>query len=298
MAHDELNDGRHREGRRSFLKKVGVGAAVAWTAPTIASTRALAQATCGISDPTDIPGLFAWYDGADPTTINPPSNPNTDVPVQEWWDKSGNARHLEQLTLANQPLWRFNTGINGLGSVEFFGNEFLDWMAADPGFAALTSATVFYVARNDVSPDGPVLWGYDSSAGNSITAWQIGGADVTSNLGGTETFTIASNGNATGTDGTNYTLGTDLVTVTQSTTVSTLRVNLTPRTLNLGNPAQDLTPSVASGGNADMLRVGANDLTTQAFFDGQIGEIIIYNSVLTAAEIDAIECYLNLKWFV
>lgn len=296
MAHDELNDGRHREGRRSFLKKVGVGAAVAWTAPTIASTKALAQATCGISDPTDIAGLFAWYDGADPTTINPPTNPLTDVPVQEWHDKSGNARHLEQLTLADQPTWRFNTGINGLGSVEFFGSEFLDWMAADPGFAALTTATIFYVARNDVSPDGPVLWGYDSTAGNSTSAWQIGGADAPGTLTG-ETFSIASNGNATGTSAANYTLGTDLVTVTQSGTSSALRVNLTARTLDLGNPAQDLTPSAASGGNADMLRVGADDLTTQSFFDGQIGEIIIYNSVLTTEEIDSIECYLNLKWF-
>ncbi|WP_334142672.1 twin-arginine translocation signal domain-containing protein, partial [Rhabdothermincola sp.] len=70
MTHDELDDGRHREGRRSFLKKVGVGAAVAWTAPTIASTRALAQSTCGISGPNDITNLLAWWDAADPTTIN------------------------------------------------------------------------------------------------------------------------------------------------------------------------------------------------------------------------------------
>lgn len=296
MTHDELDDGRHREGRRSFLKKVGVGAAVAWTAPTIASTRALAQSTCGISGPNDITNLLAWWDAADPTTINPPSNPNTDVALQVWADKSGNGYDLAQNTAANQPTWRFNTGINALGSVEFDGTD--DWLeTAFAALSGLTDVTVFYVAANDVSPDGPVLWGYDSTAGNSTNAWQVAGADAPGSLTG-ESFSLASNGNVAGTTNADYTLGTDIVTITQTTALSTLRVNLTARTLSLGNPAQDLTPSAAVGGNADTLRVGGDDLTTQSVFDGMIGEIIIYDRVLNATEIDQVECYLNLKWYL
>jgi hypothetical protein len=296
MAENPVDDGRQREGRRSFLKKVGVGAAVAWTAPTIVSTKAFAQGTCGITDPGDVGGLYGWWDAADPTTINPPSNPLVNTAVQTWADKSGNGFDLIQNTSGAQPLWLINSGINGLGSVEFDGTS--DFLEATIGsLNTLSALTIFYVVRNDTSPNGPVLWGYDASAGNDPDAWQIAGADVTGTLGGTETFTVASNFIAAGTTAGDYTLGSDdIVTITQSTTLTTLNVNQVPTTLGLGFPSSDLTPSAAVGGTIDTLRVGADDLASTAYFDGLIGEIVIYSGVLTASEITSVECYLNLKW--
>jgi hypothetical protein len=290
-----------REGRRSFLKKVGIGTAVAWTAPTIATTKAYAQGTCGITDPNDLVGLYAWYDGADPTTINiaSPPPPTSDVAVATWDDKSGANRHLGQSSASLQPTWRFNTGINGLPSVEFLGGQLLDWLATDASLGALSSTTIFLVLANDIVPDGPVLWGSSTTTPAVTTAWQIGGPDAPGLLAG-ETFSFASNDLVAGTDNVDFVLGTNLITITQTAVpaLTDMRADGAGITVSLGNNIQDLTPSAANGGTGlDTLRVGADDLATTTYFDGVIGEIIIYDYELSLDEILAVECYLTLKWF-
>jgi len=300
MTHHENEGGPEGEGRRSFLKKVGIGTAIAWTAPTIATTKAYAQGTCGITDPTDLIGLYAWYDGADPTTINsmgPP--PIADVAVAQWDDKSGAGRHLGQATPALQPTWRFNTGINGLGSVDFQGAQLLDWLVADATFASLLQTTVFLVLTSDLgpAPDGPVLWGNNMTAVTS--GWQIGGPDAPGLIAG-ENFTIGSNDLGAATSNADFVLGTNLFSITQNAIPGSnaMRVDGAPVTLSLGNPLQNLTPSAAVGGaGVVMLRMGADDLATTTYFDGLVAEAIIYDSELSTAEILAIECYLTLKWF-
>jgi hypothetical protein len=89
------------------------------------STSPLAQRVRGLFSPSQLPGLAAWYDAADSSTVLTTVGP--DVPatngqtVRRWLDKSGNGRHLDQATLANQPA--FTNTATGL---TFDGNDFLN----------------------------------------------------------------------------------------------------------------------------------------------------------------------------
>ncbi len=229
--------------------------------------------------------------------MGPP--PIADVAVTQWDDKSGAGRHLGQATPALQPTFRFNTGINGLGSVDFQGAQLLDWLVADATLATMLQTTVFLVLTSDLgpAPDGPVLWGSNMTAVTS--AWQIGGPDAPGLIAG-ENFTIGSNDLAAATSNADFVLGTNLFSITQNAIPGSnaMRVDGNPVTLSLGNPLQNLTPSAAVGGaGVVMLRMGADDLATTTYFDGLVAEAIIYDSELSTAEILAIECYLTLKWF-
>jgi hypothetical protein len=105
------------------------------------STSPLAQRVRGLFSPSQLPGLAAWYDAADSSTVLTSVGP--DVPatngqtVRRWLDKSGNGRHLDQADLALQPT--FTDGrIVGDGA-----NDFL--RAA--GFTIALPYTVYFISR-------------------------------------------------------------------------------------------------------------------------------------------------------
>jgi hypothetical protein len=72
------------------------------------STSPLAMRVRGLFSPASLPGLAAWYDASDSSTVLTTVSP--DVPatdgqtVRRWLDKSGAGRHLNQTDLALQPL--------------------------------------------------------------------------------------------------------------------------------------------------------------------------------------------------
>lgn len=66
-------------------------------------------------DPRSIPGCALWLDAADSNTISFSSGSN----VSQWRDKSGNANHVTQATLSNNPVYGTylsKTGINFSGT--------------------------------------------------------------------------------------------------------------------------------------------------------------------------------------
>ena len=73
------------------------------------STSPLAMRVRGLFSPASLPGLAAWYDAADSSTVLTTVSP--DVPatdgqtVRRWLDKSGNNRHLDEGDLTDQPTW-------------------------------------------------------------------------------------------------------------------------------------------------------------------------------------------------
>jgi hypothetical protein len=89
------------------------------------STSPLAQRVRGLFSPSQLPGLAAWYDAADSSTVLTSVGP--DVPatngqtVRRWLDKSGNGRHLDQATLANQPTLTTTGAPNGKPRITFNG---------------------------------------------------------------------------------------------------------------------------------------------------------------------------------
>jgi hypothetical protein len=78
----------------------------------------------GLFSPSQLPGLAAWYDAADSSTVLTTVGP--DVPatdgqtVRRWLDKSGNNRHLDQADLALQPIFtNAATGLTFDGTNDF-----------------------------------------------------------------------------------------------------------------------------------------------------------------------------------
>lgn len=69
--------------------------------------------------PADIPGLVAWYDPTDATTITQAGGF-----VSQINDKSSNGYHLAQGTGANQPAYVVG-GVNGNNTIQFAGNHWL-----------------------------------------------------------------------------------------------------------------------------------------------------------------------------
>jgi hypothetical protein len=104
------------------------------------STSPLAMRVRGLFSPASLPGLAAWYDASDSSTVLTTVSP--DVPasngqtVRRWLDKSGNNRHLEQGDLVNQPTF------SG-GAVTSNGGDF--WMQSN--FTLAQPITVFAIMR-------------------------------------------------------------------------------------------------------------------------------------------------------
>jgi len=78
--------------------------------------------------PSDLTGLELWLDASDSSTVLnsiSPDTPATDgQAIRRWLDKSGNDRHAEQTTGANQPLLDAD-GLNSKGVLTFDGiNDF------------------------------------------------------------------------------------------------------------------------------------------------------------------------------
>jgi len=73
-------------------------------------------------NPLRLPGLAAWYDAADSstvlTTVGPDVPATNGQPVRRWLDKSGNGRHLDQVNLVIQPKL-LSGGIEGDGTGYF-----------------------------------------------------------------------------------------------------------------------------------------------------------------------------------
>lgn len=85
--------------------------------------------------PAQLPSLSAWYDASDASTIT--LNGST---VNQWRDKSGNARHVSQATATNQPSYTTN-------AITFDGtNDHLT--ASGINFSATDKMTVFMALRN------------------------------------------------------------------------------------------------------------------------------------------------------
>jgi hypothetical protein len=86
----------------------------------------------GLWTPAQLASTACWLDAADESTVARSGNS-----VSQWQDKSGNARHANQTTPANQPTY-ISSGLNSLGLIDWDGSN--DAMTIDGGATPLHSA--------------------------------------------------------------------------------------------------------------------------------------------------------------
>lgn len=231
--------------------------------------------------PTSIAGLRGWWDASDAATFTFSSG----AIVSQWNDKSGNSNHLTQGTVGFQPS-RSGTQ-NGLSTVIFDGVD--DRMVCAGLDALLTGDLDFTIVAAFLRPttvNGSLLGTQTTSATKGILVFHPSGSTMTSRVD-----------NATTTANRTWTA----MTGTFRIIASTFDASGTPflplqHSQGVENVAAESTAGAmvtASGPFA----VGARDSGGTLPGDIQLGELLIYDSILSGANVTALETYLNLpKW--
>lgn len=238
--------------------------------------------------PVDLAGLTAWFDATDATTLTA-----TDGRVAEWRDKSGNAHHVTQANAARQPGTGMRS-INGHNALDFPVGSLAYLERSDAlGFTGNPAITVFVVAETDSLPANITAFAYLGRRTNPT-----GGACVYFTTGSDGYSWRHNNGNrvfrpaATGT--------AEVLTWSRGPTATygtgNLRVNggatATPTAVSNAGGTMALEDASFLVGNS----VGPNGVTSSNGLDAAIAEILIYDTELSNADLDAVLGYLADKW--
>ncbi len=214
--------------------------------------------------PTDISGLVMWLK-ADVLTLNDGD------PVATWTDSSGTNNDALQSTAGSKPL--FKTGIiNGLPTVLFDGSDDFMSFTSDP---TARPDSVFIVTQPTLNTASQKSYACLASGSIGATFARLG-----TNFWGTFTNADLSSGNAL-VSGTNYLL---------ENTAATGSTFLYQRGVQVATSAV----TEATTGTPGM--VGKDSTNANRQYAGHIAELIIYNTVLSAANRGSVETYLIAKY--
>lgn len=249
--------------------------------PSVNRTTSSSSATSGSSSaaaipfyPNDVAGLDIWFDANDPAGTG--SIP-ADGPLSSWVDRSGG----NNATAVNSPIFLSNMQ-NGRPMVQFDGVN--DQMTGTMVVNGLTTMTIFAVSANlanqymGFSTQYPLIeWNETSSWGNvhlsplqHQTNWRFG----------------------TGTSGNwpNVTYGTaSAVSLTSASKNGALEELYIDGRL-MGKVTDRATTIAATSSTFRLASDGTN------FLNSNVGEILVYNTALSAADRLKVTCYLKEKW--
>jgi hypothetical protein len=245
-----------------------------------------------LGSPKQISGLYTWFDATDSNTLLNSSG-NTMTPsdtsrISQWLDKSGNNRHASSITGSalttvyptwcndtslGKPIVYFNQGSSNQMNVAGFTYPFDVYIVNKPANLTATQKELLGAGQSNadnfraVDIRTPQLWEQSSS-------------------GATNSFTSPL---------TETTLNYRIVRWTQSSSYNAIWQNAIPLSTNTTNWAS--APTELTG----RFRIGARTtvdtpLQTTQTWNGNIGEILIYNKVLSDPERYSVENYLSQKW--
>jgi hypothetical protein len=181
-------------------------------------------------------------------------------PVSSWTDLSGNARH-HTMTGAERPTYKASI-LNSLAVVRF---ETSASQRVEYSSASYTVGSLFVVCNFDSAGNFPDFNGiFGPQAGGSAGAVGFSG---TTNLYDGEMF------NAYWMDGV---LTDDFAPLASFKVVSASR---------------------ASAGSIASSAVGSERNTSGRFWDGDIAEVVVYDTLLSSGDRQDVEAYLTAKWF-
>ena len=225
--------------------------------------------------PKGIDGLYAWFDANDSSTITKDSSNK----VSKWTDKSGNSLgsnlDLLQSSSSLQPTWTSGDK-NGLTTLNFSGS----YMKTDTSVSIPSESqpiTYFFVAKTGSSGERII---FDGSYGSSSDY-----EDWRQNIGknGSNNWFVDGGATSTGASNTTWYYATAIF-------------NGSSGQLNLNGTT--ISSTLTTG--TRKLRFGTmgtwSDGTSSQRWEGTIAEFIVYNRLLTSAEILEVETYLKDKW--
>jgi len=263
-------------------------------------TRLGAQAEAWLPRLAGVPSSLApvaWFDASDTSTITASSGA-----VSQWNDKSGNGYNLSQATGLNQPTTGTRTQ-NGLNVIDFDGSN--DWLRTGNVIAQIVTSkamSIFWVVKSDTVAAaramlsiGRTNWDIATcfaalQEANSVLSTGIGIGDGDPN---NPKFVAYSHIQAT-VEPRCYAMtvsgsaGTFDTYVNKHDGIDTVLAGAMPVTSFLTSSSGDLR-----------VTVGARQGTSPGvFWDGWIGEIVIFDRSLSTADRTNIRDYLMAKWAI
>jgi len=240
--------------------------------------------------PTDVQALTGWWDFSDASTLwedtsatNPVTNQGDSIARID--DKSSSGASLTQATGSAQPTWNVNTQ-NGRAAAEFdnantqilfIGDHSNNFLTGGAG--SLSVCTLFVVALTQTT-------GTYSMAGASTLSSNNEGAHMFQ--GNPSALRYRHGGSSPATEGGHsqnvwhYHTGRS-----GSATDRAIFTN--------GVSGGTDTTDIAIAANCDSFVIGGLTATSSPF-DGEIGEVLIYDAVLSTPDQQNVENYLSRKW--
>ena len=223
--------------------------------------------------------LQLWLDASDASTLYDSTSGGAlvaaDGAVARWEDKSGNARHATQSTEANRPARK--TAIQGGKDVLRFDGSSDNFFLSSITIPA--SHTVFFVFTRATSGIHSVGLANDADGQSRYSAWWF-----------TDNIIYEKSNNDFSTQGAaNTTTGAFLLTTTRNATTSiAVRRNASQVASVTSGSA------VTNAASGTWTRVGFNN----AYHNGDLCEIIVYNTALSDTDRANVESYLMSKWAI
>jgi hypothetical protein len=241
--------------------------------------------------PTQLTGLQLWLDAADASTLYDATTGGSlvaaDGGVARWEDKSGNSRHATQSTPDNRPL-RKTAIINSRDAITFDGtNDYLILPSSTVAFGS--SNFEWFIVTRSRAPTGPQAFVVVQDNTNSFAP-----IFRTMISGGKLLLTVRTdNGVAIDID--------DAATYSSNSLImfGARRASSTITATKNGTAFGSSAISNSFGATSVTPGVGAyidNTGVITWFLDGDICEIIAYDSALSAANRAVVESYLMSKW--
>ncbi len=216
--------------------------------------------------PTEISNLALWLDASDAGTIT-----HSAGSVSQWDDKSGNNNHVTQGTASRQPTTNSVT-IGSKNAIDFDGSDFMDFTAA----ISRTSGYTVFVVTNVTNTNGNKVFVSGTTGSFAFRVDQNEQLDIVR----VDQVVVLS--------------GTIQITAATDTIVACRSSAAGNNTIIDGVTANSNATNPSYTANTD--RLGAQSGITQFFFDGSMGEIIVYTGVKTDSEVNQIGDYLASKW--
>lgn len=210
----------------------------------------------GPVSPTPPPGMLAWYDFSDLSTITTSgNNPGGGQYISQINDKSGNGHNATQGTQANQPTINFRT-LNGLPSAYFDGADWLNLPSSLYNQIGGGTVTMYVVCANDLTSGEQKVLTFGNTADRIFIA----------NNSTNEMRVIH--------QGTGFTPPTVTITRDTATHTFTLRRNGTTQTARYDNASVSNTS--ANNFTSTNGAIGANGVSGGQPWTGLISSILIY----------------------
>ena len=237
--------------------------------------------------PSELTGLQAWWDVSDESTLfndtSGGSTPTNGEGTARWEDKSGNSRTLSQITSSERPT-KIENEVNGL-SVLRFANDRLDGSPFMYSLGGMTFAIVykssaaaqsFLVSEGSTTTNTPIYSPICSGGSSSTATFFYRPDNGTVQVNYLPSYNWYSWNILTLMDS-----GSDIKYTGDGGAITSLASSYTRSTTTL-----------------NLLRIGelARGVADQFPNNADIGEIIVFDSVLSTADRQRLEGYLAHKW--